>query len=81
MYIWCMKLKDWRAREGLTLAQAGELFGVSHPTVLRIEKGETSPSEESMRRIYEATKGEVTLHDFFTADGQPIPQIDEDAAA
>tara|TARA_R110000868_G_scaffold25980_1_gene100687 strand:+ start:1641 stop:1928 length:288 start_codon:yes stop_codon:yes gene_type:complete len=69
-----MKLKDWRTRENLSLARMGKLVNRAHTTILRIERGEQPPDVETIRRIFEATNGEVSLHDFFSADGSPKPQ-------
>lgn len=69
-----MKLKDWRAREGLSLSAFGEMIGRSHVTVMRIERGDNPPDKDTIQAIYDATKGEVTLLDWFTEDGHPIPQ-------
>lgn len=69
-----MKLKDWRTREKLSLSRMGELIGRAHTTVMRLERGKNVPDPDTMRRIFEATNGEVSLHDFFSADGTPKPQ-------
>jgi len=74
-----MKLRDWRARKGLTLEAVGKLIGRSAVTVMRIEKGENPPDRETINSIYEATDGKVTLHDWFTEDGLPVPQDSEAA--
>lgn len=64
-----MKLKQWRQRQNLTLAQMGRLIGRSHVTVLRLEKGDSKPDPDTLKAIFDATNGEVSLHDFFAADG------------
>jgi transcriptional regulator with XRE-family HTH domain len=69
-----MKLKDWRTRENLSLARMGELIERAHTTVMRLERGENVPDADTMKRIFDATNGEVNLHDFFSADGTPKPQ-------
>lgn len=69
-----MKLKDWRTREKYSLTRMGELIERAHTTVLRLERGEQLPDPDTMRRIFEATNGEVSLHDFYSADGTPKPQ-------
>ena len=73
-YKFSMKLKDWRARENLSLARMGKLIDRAHTTVLRLERGDQLPDSDTMRRIFDATNGEVSLHDFFSADGTPKPQ-------
>lgn len=69
-----MKLRDWRTREKLSLSRMGELIDRAHTTVLRLERGDQLPDGDTIRRIFEATNGEVSLHDFFSADGTPKPQ-------
>lgn len=73
-----MKLKDWRARERKTLEECGKLFSCSHVTVLRLERGDNPPDRETMKAIYDATNGEVTLHDWLSADATPKAQKTED---
>jgi len=73
-YIYTMKLRDWRTREKLSLARMGGLIGRAHTTVLRLERGDQLPDADTMKRVFEATNGEVSLHDFFSADGTPKPQ-------
>lgn len=53
----------------------GKRIGRSHVTVMRIERGKNPPDKETVQAIYEATNGEVTLLDWFTEDGHPIPQV------
>lgn len=69
-----MKLKDWRSRERLSLAQMGRRIGKSYVTVMRLERGDHVPAPDVMKRIFDATNGEVTLHDWLAADGEPKPQ-------
>lgn len=76
-----MKMRHWRNREGLTLEAFGKLIGRSHVTVMRLERGDNQPDKETVQAVYEATHGEVTLHDWFTEDGKPIPQAEESEAA
>lgn len=73
-YISRMKLKDWRTREKLSLSQMGDRIGRAHSTVLRLEQGAQLPDVETIKAIFDATNGEVSLHDFFSADGTPKPQ-------
>ena len=74
-YIVTMKLRDWRTREKLSLARMGKLIGRAHSTVLRLERGDQLPDADTIRRVFQATNGEVSLHDFFSADGTPKPQM------
>lgn len=75
-----MKLRTWRAREKLSLTAFGAMINRSHVTVMRIERGTNPPDKDTIQAIYEATNGEVSLHDWFTEDGQPIPQASTEAA-
>lgn len=76
-----MKLKDWRAREGLSLEAAGERLDLSHATLSRIERGKNYPDRETVQKIFDRTNGEVTLHDWFTEGGKPISQGEDTEAA
>lgn len=58
----------------------GGLIGRAHSTVLRLERGDQLPDVETIKAIFNATNGEVSLHDFFSADGTPKPQLAQDAA-
>jgi transcriptional regulator with XRE-family HTH domain len=69
-----MKLHQWRSREGLSLAQMGKLIHRAHTTVMRLESGASVPDMVTMKAIFDATNGEVSLHDFLAADGSPKPQ-------
>jgi len=64
-----MQLREWRQRQKLTLTAMGRLIGRNHATVLRLERGDTLPDPSTLKRIFDATNGEVSLHDFFAADG------------
>ena len=71
-----MKLRAWRALKGLSLSAVGDLIGCSHVTVMRLEKGENPPDRMTIEKIYRATDGAVTLRDWFSEDGKPVPQDD-----
>jgi len=73
-YIFIMKLKEWRERENLSLAEMGRRIDRAHSTVLRIESGSQMPDWRTVYAIHQATNGEVTLHDFYRADGFPTPK-------
>lgn len=73
-----MKLIDWRAREGLSLEAFGRLINRSYVTVMRLERGDHVPAPDVMKAIYDATNGEVTLHDWLSADATPKPQKTDD---
>jgi transcriptional regulator with XRE-family HTH domain len=59
-----MKLKDWRAREGVTQAQAASMIGVSVTTISRWESREVVPRQQQLAAIREATGGAVGAVDF-----------------
>jgi len=66
-----MNLREWRLRQKITLSEMGRRIGRSHVTVLRLERGENKPDTATLQAIFAATNGEVSLHDFFAADGTP----------
>ena len=45
------KLRTLRHRQGLTSRQLGEIVGVSHGHILRIEKGEKRPSIDLVAKM------------------------------
>lgn len=59
-----MKLKDWRAREALTQAQAAVMIGVTVTTIHRWECGGVVPRQQWLAAIRKATKGAVGSVDF-----------------
>lgn len=58
-----MNLKTWRKSKKLTQAAAGELLGLSQPSLARIEAGEQWPTPETISLIETGTKGAVTAND------------------
>jgi transcriptional regulator with XRE-family HTH domain len=59
-----MKLKLYRAEKQITLSAFARKLGVAVGTLSRIEAGVRNASPDLMRRIYDATGGEVTPNDF-----------------
>lgn len=59
-----MKLKDWRAREAITQAQAAVMIGVTVTTISRWEQGGVVPRQQWLMAIRRATKGAVGSVDF-----------------
>lgn len=45
------RLKELRLREKLTLKQVAEMLGVSQFSIIRWEKGETSPNAEKLKKL------------------------------
>lgn len=62
-----MKLSAWLTKHGVTDTAFGRQIGKSHSTVARLKRGEIRPTIETIEAIYDATKGDVTPHDFMVA--------------
>ncbi|MGB8275637.1 MAG: helix-turn-helix transcriptional regulator [Alphaproteobacteria bacterium] len=60
-----MKLRDYRRRQQLTLAELGRRIGVSEGAVSRYESGSRIPDRATMARIARVTTGLVVPNDFF----------------
>jgi len=58
-----MDLKSWRLDRKLTQAVAGELLGLSQPTLAKIEAGGRWPTPETIALIERGTNGSVTAND------------------
>ena len=57
-------LRDWRTHRGLTLEQVGEMVGMSHQNLGKIERGAVPYSQgllERLSEIYGAHPGELLL--------------------
>lgn len=65
-----MKLADYLAAKGLTQAQFAVQIGRAQQAVSRYCAGK-APDAATMRRIIDATAGEVTANDFFPAVAKP----------
>ena len=50
-----MKLSEWRAKEGQTLAQVAKAADTSDATISRIENGKQRPTPDLARRLEVAT--------------------------
>lgn len=57
-------LKRYRDSRQLTQRELAAMIGTSDVTVARLETGTRQPSFDLMRRIAEATDGQVTPNDF-----------------
>lgn len=51
------RLAAWRLQAGLSLKEAGQLFGVAAPNVLAYETGEKRPGKGARRELVEAHTG------------------------
>ena len=60
-----MTLSEWMTENGLDDAAAAERFGINRTTVLRLRKGEQMPSHDTVRRVFEATDGQVSPNTWY----------------
>ena len=65
-----MKLREYRRRHRLTLAQLAGRVGVSEGAISRYETGARVPCFPVMARITRATAGAVSPNDFFDVTGR-----------
>lgn len=75
-----MTLTDYLAQPGRTATELAAKTGFSVSTVTRAAKGEISPSADLMRKIFEATEGDVTPNDFFGITAEPEAPASQAAA-
>lgn len=69
-----MQLDDWLTARLLNNRQFAALVGATRSAVGRWRRGVRNPSAPYMRKIVEATRGQVTPSDFFLdAAGAPEP--------
>jgi DNA-binding transcriptional regulator YdaS (Cro superfamily) len=61
-----MRLDEWMALHGYNDERMAELIGVNQSTVNRIRNGVQKPSGETIVKVEEATKGQVSAKDFFS---------------
>lgn len=59
-----MKLKEWREREKLKQVHVAAKIGCAPATISRLEAEKLRPDWDTIVRIAEVTKGEVTANDF-----------------
>lgn len=71
-----MRFSEWRARLGLSQAEAAERCGVKQGEVSRWEAGKRSPTLRKIARIKEITGGLVTYDDWM-ASGNGEPPVGE----
>ena len=60
-----MTLIQYLEAYGLSYWEFGELIETNHTSVRRYAKGESYPTYPRLKRIVEATEGEVTPNDLF----------------
>lgn len=63
-----MKLYQWRKKENKTQQELATELGTTQAIYQKWESGETIPRPESMQKIVEYTKGEVTANDFYNVE-------------
>jgi len=57
-------LAEFRTRKGLSKAAIAAKVGISRQSIHRIERGEQTPSLALVRRLVDATDGELRADDF-----------------
>jgi hypothetical protein len=62
------KLGIWLVRNSISQPSFAEMIGVSQACISRVITGERRPSEDTIRRIFAATKGEITPNDLMLRD-------------
>ncbi len=65
-----MKLGEWLRSRGMSQQAFADAAGVSQGAVARFVLGRRMPNREMMRKIVEATEGQVMPNDFHDT-GQP----------
>jgi DNA-binding transcriptional regulator YdaS (Cro superfamily) len=60
-----MKLHDWMALHGYDDIKMAKLVGVNQSTINRIRNGVNKPSGQTIVRVEQVTKGQVSATDFF----------------
>lgn len=60
-----MKLTDWLKLQGLSNDEFAAMIDTTATSVYRYAEGLRIPNEETMGKIYTATKGAVTPNDFY----------------
>lgn len=58
-----MTIREWMKADGLTAKKAAGLCGVALPYFVHLVARRKGPSLEVARRIVEASKGRITVHD------------------
>ena len=65
-----MKLETYIASQGLTQKQFGDLVNASQSTISRICEGKVAPSFKLLKKIIEATGGDVSVEDLPDVEAQ-----------
>ncbi len=65
-----MQLGDYLKKNNLTPQDFAPMIGVKWPAVYRYISGARTPTRPIMRRIFDATGGQVTPNDIFGIDAE-----------
>ena len=68
-----MNLGEYLKRSGLALSEFAEKVGVTHASMSRYVSGKRLPRPEILRRIADASGGEVRANDFFADAAEAAP--------
>lgn len=60
-----MNIQTYMDEKKLGDGDMAELLSVNKTTVWRVRTGDTAPSPDLLRKIFEITGGQVTANDFF----------------
>lgn len=60
-----MRLAEYLAQEGMTQADFARKIGQEQATIARYCTGKRTPQPEVMRKIVQATRGQVQPNDFY----------------
>ena len=74
-------LRRARTRAGLTQAELARRAGTSQPVISAYEHGRRDPSIETLRRLVQATGGELRLAVARSGSDLPRPADDDERAA
>ena len=58
-----VKLKTWMKRNNITIRKMAKDLKISHNSVFKYQKGETSPNIKNALKIEKYTNGQVTIKD------------------
>ena len=75
-----MTLADYLRKHELTHEVFADRIGCEQPTVTRFVGGKRIPSPDLMKRIVDATAGEVTANDFFGIDPRSCAECADEEA-
>lgn len=63
-----MKLGEWLRSRGLSQQAFADAADISQGAVAKFVLGRAMPNRQSMRKIFDATEGQVTPNDFHDID-------------